>query len=249
MSDPIPSSADERVPEQANQGPITRQALYDLVWAEPMLKVAARFRVSSSYMARVCTALNVPRPERGYWAKLAVGKASKKPLLPEPGPGDQLEWVRGAEFTYQPRKRSRPRLESPARPKPTRMADPATDRHRLVAGAKELFETGRESWDVGYLKPTKRLLVDLAVSKSALGKALGFANELFLALENEGHPVSFAAPGEQLGRAEVDIREAPSKAPPAHENLWHPVRRQLPWPKTTIILAGVMGFGSVTSSG
>jgi hypothetical protein len=27
------------------------------------------------------------------------------------------------------------------------------------------------------------------------------------------------------------------------------VRRQLPWPKTTIILAGVMGFGSVTSSG
>jgi hypothetical protein len=43
MSDPIPSSADERVPEQANQGPITRQALYDLVWATPMLKVAARF--------------------------------------------------------------------------------------------------------------------------------------------------------------------------------------------------------------
>jgi transposase len=27
------------------------------------------------------------------------------------------------------------------------------------------------------------------------------------------------------------------------------VRRQLPWPKTTIILAGVMGIDSVTSSG
>ena len=45
---------------------ISRKALYEMVWSEPMLKVAARFGVSSSYMARVCTVLNVPRPERGY---------------------------------------------------------------------------------------------------------------------------------------------------------------------------------------
>ena len=50
---------------------LTREALYGLVWAEPMLKVAARFKVSSSYMARICGLMNVPRPERGYWAKLA----------------------------------------------------------------------------------------------------------------------------------------------------------------------------------
>jgi hypothetical protein len=189
-----------------------------------MLKVAGRFGVSSSYMARVCTALNVPRPERGYWAKLAVGKAPAKPPLPEPGPGDQLEWVRGGEFTYRPRRRPRPRMESALRPKPERKADPATDRHRLVIGTKELFEAGRESWTVGYLKPTKRLLVDLAVTKSALDKALAFANQLFLALENEGHPVAFAAPGGLLGRADIDVRETPSKAPPAQENLWYPAR-------------------------
>ena len=44
---------------------LTREALYELVWSEPMLKVAAQFGVSSSYMARVCTRLYVPRPERG----------------------------------------------------------------------------------------------------------------------------------------------------------------------------------------
>jgi hypothetical protein len=49
--------------------PVTREALYALVWSEPMLKVAARYDVSSSYMGRICTLLNVPRPERGYWAK------------------------------------------------------------------------------------------------------------------------------------------------------------------------------------
>lgn len=46
--------------------PVSREALYEIVWDAPMLKVAARFGVSSSYMARVCTLLNVPRPERGY---------------------------------------------------------------------------------------------------------------------------------------------------------------------------------------
>ena len=47
--------------------PLTRAELYALVWSEPMLKVGARLGVSSSYMARICTLLKVPRPERGYW--------------------------------------------------------------------------------------------------------------------------------------------------------------------------------------
>jgi len=32
---------------------ITRDKLYEEVWAEPMTKVAARFKVSSNYLARV----------------------------------------------------------------------------------------------------------------------------------------------------------------------------------------------------
>lgn len=77
---------------EAKQGEtqLTREGLYELVWSQPMTKVAARYSVSSSYMARVCNALNVPRPERGYWAKLAVGKAPAVPALPDARPGDQL---------------------------------------------------------------------------------------------------------------------------------------------------------------
>ena len=94
---------------------LTREALYDLVWSEPMLKVAARFGVSSSYMARVCTLLYVPRP----------------------------------------------------------------DRHPLTADAKPLFEAGRLSYSAGYLRPAKRLLVDLAVTKTGLDKALSPWREIY----------------------------------------------------------------------
>lgn len=53
-----------------------------------MTTVALRYKVSSSFLQVSLTWLNVPRPERGYWAKLAVGKVSKQPSLPEAEPGD-----------------------------------------------------------------------------------------------------------------------------------------------------------------
>lgn len=53
---------------------VTREKLYEEIWAEPMTKVAVRYGVSSSFLARVCERLNVPRPPRGYWAQLEVGK-------------------------------------------------------------------------------------------------------------------------------------------------------------------------------
>ena len=74
---------------------ISREELYELVWSVPMIKVGEKFKLSGSYMARVCSTLRVPRPERGYWAKLAVGKAPEKPTLPDAQPGDQLSWSQG----------------------------------------------------------------------------------------------------------------------------------------------------------
>jgi hypothetical protein len=63
---------------------VTREELYELVWSTPMIRGAEKFEVSGSYLARVCTELRGPRPERGYWAKLAVGKAPQRPALPGP---------------------------------------------------------------------------------------------------------------------------------------------------------------------
>jgi hypothetical protein len=114
IPDPLQSSVDSA---------LTREALYELVWSEPMLRVAARFGVSSSYMARVCTLLNVPRPGRGYWAKLTVGKAPKQPALPEPRPGDELVWVR--DGTQQ--RRARP-LPGPPKEKRRQRRDPSAPR-------------------------------------------------------------------------------------------------------------------------
>lgn len=209
------------VNETVPSTPLAREALYALVWSEPMLKVSARYGVSSSYMARVCALLNVPRPERGYWAKLAVGKAPPIPPLPDARPGDELAWSRDGQHSKVAKLPPRP--PSTATHKRSKSVAPRPSQHPLTVGARAHFETGRLSYEAGYLKPLKRNLVDLVVSETGLDKALSFATMLFLSLEDKDYRVVLAPNGEQFYRAEVDEHEVPPKNP-KHNNLWSPGR-------------------------
>jgi hypothetical protein len=58
-----------------------REKLFDEVWAKPMTKLAKAYGLSDVGLRKICVALDVPLPPRGYWAKLAAGKTSPKPAL------------------------------------------------------------------------------------------------------------------------------------------------------------------------
>jgi len=214
---------------------ITREELYELVWSKPMTKVAEDFDVSSSYMARVCAVLRVPRPERGYWAKLAVGKAPAPNSLPEAKPGDQVIWSRGGDLQANlPRKPA-----VPLKPQTPRLARLVIGTHGLIRGAKAHFESGRQIEEGQYLKPYKKLLVDVTASKAGLDKALVFASDLFNAFESAGHRVVLAPPGEQLRRGEVEEHEQPKKRQHDHyyyNHLWSPNR-------PTVVYVGTVAIG------
>jgi hypothetical protein len=61
---------------------ISRRDLYDGVWSTPISKLARELDISDVGLAKACRRYNIPRPPRGYWAKLAAGKAPPKPALP-----------------------------------------------------------------------------------------------------------------------------------------------------------------------
>ena len=213
---------------------LDRETLYKLVWSEPMLKVAARFGVSSNYMARICTRLNVPKPSRGYWAKKAVGKAPQIPPLPEPTPRDELAWVRPGQQYHKKRILPKPPASS-GRGRKRRQVNFEIE-HPLIKGAKEHFESGRLSREADYLKPSKRLLVDLIVTKGSLDRAFDFGNRLFWSLEERGHDVVFAPTSEKFWRASVDERERPTKKEINYNNLWSPSR-------CTVVYIGTVAIG------
>lgn len=53
---------------------ISREDLYLLVWSKPTTEVASLLGVSDVAVGKRCKKLNVPKPPRGYWAKLYSGK-------------------------------------------------------------------------------------------------------------------------------------------------------------------------------
>jgi len=62
---------------------LNRQELYELVWSEPLTRLAKRFGISDVGFAKACRRAKVPVPARGYWAKRAAGHSLDRTPLPE----------------------------------------------------------------------------------------------------------------------------------------------------------------------
>lgn len=60
---------------------LMREELYTHVWAEPMIQVAARYKITGRGLAKACERLGVPVPPRGYWQRKRVGKPDPQPVL------------------------------------------------------------------------------------------------------------------------------------------------------------------------
>ncbi|MDU8215188.1 hypothetical protein RYA05_29565 [Pseudomonas syringae pv. actinidiae] len=211
---------------------VTRESLYEQAWSTPMTKIAERYGVSSSYLARVFTHLNIPRPAVGYWAKVAAGKRKATPPLPEVQPGALLAWSRNGA----PEQISRTPPKSPAKIRtrsPDRMAV-LPRRHPLLVDVEEYFKKAQET-DEGYLRPSKRSMADLIVSRSGVNQAVDFANQLFLALMKKGLAVALSDPTTHMGRESVDHREVASNRY-VHPAVWRPQR-------PTVVYVGTVVFG------
>lgn len=72
---------------------LDRSALFQLVWSEPVEKLAKRWGMSDRGLAKACARLKVPVPPRGYWAKRQHGYSPRRPALPALRPGEAEEIV------------------------------------------------------------------------------------------------------------------------------------------------------------
>jgi hypothetical protein len=215
---------------------ISREKLYEMVWAKPLGQVGDELGLSSFKVVEVCTALNVPRPINGHWNKLAAGKPFPIFPLPEPAPGDPLIWT--AEQSTQNRKpRTAPRApRAPLKRQNTKPLAGPLQVHPLVRGARDHFLKTREVGDEEHLKPYKHCLVDVRVSKACLDRALALANNLFNALGTDGYPVSHAPYRGDLHLVRIEPGEQDSKGQSDLYGLWKPDR-------ATVVKVGEVHFG------
>jgi hypothetical protein len=185
---------------------ISREDLYEQVWATPINHLAERFGVSGSYLARVCGALNVPRPPVGYWQKKAVGKAKPRPELPAALTGDQLSWTKDKPLAPPIKSRVWRKSDGAIMAKAIR-----SGRHPMMIGVEDHFRRSRKVEDGEFLRPYKQLLPDIVASEICLVRALDLASEIYRALNRKDHRVLFAPPDQKMRRVHIEERETPGK--------------------------------------
>ena len=53
---------------------LTRKELYDLVWDQPLSRLAKKYKISDNGLRKICKRMNIPLPEMGHWQKIQYGK-------------------------------------------------------------------------------------------------------------------------------------------------------------------------------
>lgn len=71
---------------------INRAELFELVWSKPILEVAKELYVSGITVGKMCQRLEVPKPFRGYWQRLALGQKISRPIL-APFSAKKRDWI------------------------------------------------------------------------------------------------------------------------------------------------------------
>jgi len=98
---------------------VDRRKLYEQVWSIPCARLAVLYGISDVGLAKVCRRYSIPRPPRGYWARLAAGQHVRKPPLPRPHQGDAVVFLKGWDMSDEAVQSlvERPRSSSTSGPK------------------------------------------------------------------------------------------------------------------------------------
>lgn len=175
---------------------ITREDLYEQVWATPMRLLAPQYGLSDVRMAQICREAKIPLPWRGYWQQKAAGRAAKVPRLPAlsqnaPESVRVLTIVpsrtRSGEDELPAAKRQR---QSETKPESRIVvADALHHPHPLVDRTQQILRDAKtDGRGVLYTWPAMPHLA-VHVSKGSLTRALRIVDALLKAVEARGWAV------------------------------------------------------------
>jgi hypothetical protein len=184
---------------------LTRDELYERVWAEPMHTLAPRFGISDVALKKTCTRMRVPTPGRGYWAKRNAGAVVRRtplPKLPASVPASMLT----ASFSRPPKLASDSEGEAPQDTGPVAdqmrfeadlghrisVTGVLTHPHLLVAASVHALRKAKS--DAQHrLVPRSARCLSLSVTLGTVDRALCIMDALIKALDERGYTVEVTA--------------------------------------------------------
>lgn len=195
---------------------ISREALYDLVWTEPVRTIAQRMGVSDVWLKKCCAKADIPVPERGYWAKLRANKKVVRQKLPPRSPGMAPDvtigagprpypWPRNPEAELAAPPPTEPTFAEPIEAVTARV-DQSLGKVRFVRDLGSAHSLIRHLLDEDALRRLKpsdapyRLRYSEPLFDSPFERRrLRILNNLFLALTKAGHQPSLGEQARNVG--------------------------------------------------
>lgn len=171
---------------------ISRRELYEQVWQEPMTKLAKKYGLSDVGLAKLLKKHDIPRPPRGYWAKLQFGHKPRRTPLPNSKDNAEIavrEFNQAAAVAVAPPSEVEAELAGwRGDESEIKVAESLRGAHPLVSKAREGFQTAERS-DLGFLLRPEGAPLDLHVTRGTLRRALLIVDALLKAFEKHGYSV------------------------------------------------------------
>ena len=179
--------------ETSNVATLSRQELYEQLWKTPVTKLARQYGVSDVGLAKICKRHNVPRPPRGYWAKLANGKQVRRSPLPrlDDAALDEIRIFRNGFFGEDeaPEKRQSEQTKTVV---PEALVDP----HPLVKTTRTYLRSTKKG-DDGITQPDRATCLNIRVAPASLSRALLIFDTFIKQWERLGGRVSVERRGNE----------------------------------------------------
>jgi hypothetical protein len=176
---------------------LTRQQLYERVWSEPMTKVAAEIGVSDVALKKTCRRLNVPTPERGYWAKLAVGADVNKPPLPSDAEASDVRVdIEANKKRREQAGEARAALQ-PDGPPQLGLPVSSANLHAVVADLEKVIRSSKPDMN-GMIVVRNARLPALSISPASADRAIRSLSVLYTELESRGVILKTGSRGDSI---------------------------------------------------
>ena len=175
---------------------LKRHELYEQVWTTPMRVLAKQYGVSDVALAKICKALGVPHPGRGYWMRKAAGQHVKQTPLPplQPGisPERRLSQWRDPIGNQELGEEVSTLLDRESDPSMTIVVPDELHRpHPLV---RESAGNLRKHSKNHLAARLEKSCLDIRATRATLDRALLVCDTLIKALEKRGFRVEVTAP-------------------------------------------------------
>lgn len=167
---------------------LTREQIYELVWAEPVSRLARRYGLTDYKWRQLCVRMSIPVPRPQHWRKLQMGEATERPPLSKSFTGDRAITLSVTKDTTSGKSSAESSAQSSADQPPRKIRSAPED--PIVTSARYRLQQADKRWLDNGLVWTKGKYFRIGVAPGNVERACRFVSAFLEAVRRRGYQIT-----------------------------------------------------------